>query len=472
MTTTTTTTLYQSIPPHTSTNPLPDPYWSNGLHFQCTGCGRCCLNEGEVWFDSNEFTDLVDILHLPIEDVLTIYTDEIRNDWVRLKSKNLTFTSPSGNKEVIEGCIFLSSDDQKSCTIYSQRPIQCRTYPYWPSLLSNQQQWIEESVVPDDLPGKHWSRTEGGCEGINHHDAPLVLPQVIHQQKHLYSLYSKSFPFLSHDEDRDRFVSKVDLNQRVRQATKEWIQTFVIGYQLCPFALPAYSNDHVRYRISTTSDQKQVIELLKQEVLYLLTHPKEEVETTLLVFPFLTPEFEDFYEFTLELEDIILPGILKQFSTFASSPVSTTTTSTTASMEDNHNSGVEEENSGGGNNSGNRNKLYRRYLKKKHQEQPKAPVTSSSTSGGYGNKKMDQVLQLACFHPGFVWGEDKESIPALDFEKKSPFPTINILRGEQIRAYANELQTAKIASRNKNALIDAGEEKLAEQFSDILRRIL
>eukprot|EP00981_Chlorochromonas_danica_P005795 scaffold1190_cov187-Ochromonas_danica.AAC.27 len=381
MTTTTTTTLYQSIPPHTSTNPLPDPYWSNGLHFQCTGCGRCCLNEGEVWFDSNEFTDLVDILHLPIEDVLTIYTDEIRNDWVRLKSKNLTFTSPSGNKEVIEGCIFLSSDDQKSCTIYSQRPIQCRTYPYWPSLLSNQQQWIEESVVPDDLPGKHWSRTEGGCEGINHHDAPLVLPQV----------------------------------------------------------------------------------------LYLLTHPKEEVETTLLVFPFLTPEFEDFYEFTLELEDIILPGILKQFSTFASSPVSTTTTSTTASMEDNHNSGVEEENSGGGNNSGNRNKLYRRYLKKKHQEQPKAPVTSSSTSGGYGNKKMDQ---LACFHPGFVWGEDKESIPALDFEKKSPFPTINILRGEQIRAYANELQTAKIASRNKNALIDAGEEKLAEQFSDILRRIL
>lgn len=41
-----------------------------------------------------------------------------------------------------ETCLFL--DEQKRCTIYSVRPEQCVTYPYWPEVVLRQRDWIRE----------------------------------------------------------------------------------------------------------------------------------------------------------------------------------------------------------------------------------------------------------------------------------------------------------------------------------------
>lgn len=70
---------------------------------------------------------------------------------------------------------------------------------------------------------------------------------------------------------------------------------------------------------------------------------------------------------------------------------------------------------------------------------------------------QEPEIQLAFFHPGFSWaphppecphkpqpiaegvnagGEDGE---ALNFEKRAPFPTINLLRARTVRTYANEV---------------------------------
>lgn len=126
-----------------------DPvHWDKGLKFSCTGCGKCCLNEGEVWFDVNEFTELVNSLHLPAEDVLDAYAEETMGNWVKVKSKHF----PIGGKQ-IEGCVFLSEADQRSCTIYEQRPLQCRSYPFWPELLKSKKRWKEEAVVPANVSG-------------------------------------------------------------------------------------------------------------------------------------------------------------------------------------------------------------------------------------------------------------------------------------------------------------------------------
>ena len=54
-------------------------------------------------------------------------------------------------------CIFLSNG--KSCDIYDIRPIQCRTYPYWPGVMKDKKSWQEESV---------------DCEGMNATGAPLT----------------------------------------------------------------------------------------------------------------------------------------------------------------------------------------------------------------------------------------------------------------------------------------------------------
>jgi Fe-S-cluster containining protein len=66
------------------------------------------------------------------------------------------------------GCVFLNPLGQ--CSIYDVRPVQCSTYPFWPSLLASREEWEDESVIPDDLELKenerYWTAELGGCEGI------------------------------------------------------------------------------------------------------------------------------------------------------------------------------------------------------------------------------------------------------------------------------------------------------------------
>lgn len=47
-------------------------------------------------------------------------------------------------------CIFL--DTEGKCGIYAVRPVQCRTYPFWPELVYSEAAWRREA---------------GRCEGIN-----------------------------------------------------------------------------------------------------------------------------------------------------------------------------------------------------------------------------------------------------------------------------------------------------------------
>jgi Fe-S-cluster containining protein len=47
-------------------------------------------------------------------------------------------------------CIFL--DAEGKCVIYAVRPVQCRTYPFWPELVNSEADWRREAHR---------------CEGIN-----------------------------------------------------------------------------------------------------------------------------------------------------------------------------------------------------------------------------------------------------------------------------------------------------------------
>jgi len=49
-------------------------------------------------------------------------------------------------------CIMLDKHDKKRCTVYEDRPTQCRTYPFWPAHVIGKAEWMAEA-----------SR----CEGIN-----------------------------------------------------------------------------------------------------------------------------------------------------------------------------------------------------------------------------------------------------------------------------------------------------------------
>lgn len=217
-----------------------DPFWSDGLRFSCTGCGRCCQTEGEVWLDANEFRSLVSSLGLPSEDVLDIYAEDVIAGWVKLKSKEAitaataAVANPIDQMGVLspttttgEQCVFLDGEG-KMCTIYTARPVQCRTYPYWPSIVDSEAAWANEGVSPsaDSLPvslnaisaepapmKRLWTVEDGGCEGVDHFESPLVSPITIHRNRQLYEAYHWSFPHSKVGDDKQKLLSQVDVMQ-------------------------------------------------------------------------------------------------------------------------------------------------------------------------------------------------------------------------------------------------------------------
>lgn len=123
-------------------------WYQNGLRFQCTGCGQCCTGSpGVVWISEEEIQKLAEFLHISVETVTKRY--------IRKLGDRLALVEQPPRQGQYD-CVFLKDN---RCSIYSVRPKQCKTFPWWKENLSSPQAWEEA--------GKQ-------CEGINHKDAPLV----------------------------------------------------------------------------------------------------------------------------------------------------------------------------------------------------------------------------------------------------------------------------------------------------------
>ena len=166
--------------------PFTLPWYENGLNFECTGCGKCCRVDGDVWLAPEEVCSIMAHLGNSNDDTSNNDNDDHDHD-ERNESSVTDFrkkyiraeVSPTNGDESQswmclkrkEGaCVFL--DQRGQCGIYAARPVQCRTYPFWPSLLTDSQAWEKESVLPDNTEiregtsDRHWSPEFGGCEGI------------------------------------------------------------------------------------------------------------------------------------------------------------------------------------------------------------------------------------------------------------------------------------------------------------------
>lgn len=200
----------QSNPLYSTTNIIncdtETVWWKDGLTFGCTGCGRCCQNEGEVWFDTDEFYELCQNLKMPFTEALDKYSESVIGGWIKMKSKDESDTA----------CVFLDTDG-KTCTVYESRPVQCKSYPYWPNLLVSRSTWDAEAVLPENQPGKHWTRENGGCEGFNNEiNGTLVSSTKIAQNYELYKKYTEQFPLTTRfpsPSDRNRLLVKLDVIQ-------------------------------------------------------------------------------------------------------------------------------------------------------------------------------------------------------------------------------------------------------------------
>ena len=128
------------------------PWYSSGLYFNCTGCGACCTGSGRVWLSEQEIVVMAQGLEMKVDSFVEEHIERIEGRWAIKENPQ------NGD------CHFLKDG---KCRVYQVRPRQCRTFPWWPSTLKNQQTWAEAKRV---------------CEGIEADEAPLVSFAEIKQQ--------------------------------------------------------------------------------------------------------------------------------------------------------------------------------------------------------------------------------------------------------------------------------------------------
>ena len=110
------------------------PWFRDGLKFRCTQCGNCCTGTpGYVWVNKEEIEALARRLSMSVED---FERDYVRKVGIR--------------KSLIEydngDCVFFDGQSRR-CTVYEDRPRQCRTWPFWESNVRTPEAWQQTCEV-------------------------------------------------------------------------------------------------------------------------------------------------------------------------------------------------------------------------------------------------------------------------------------------------------------------------------------
>ncbi len=103
-------------------------FYKKGLRFTCVQCGQCCLvSSGVVYINEEESQTLAKHLQLNLSQFYQQYTEIEASTGLRILQ-----SLPDG------ACIFYQNSH---CSVYPARPLQCRTYPFWPENLTSAYQW-------------------------------------------------------------------------------------------------------------------------------------------------------------------------------------------------------------------------------------------------------------------------------------------------------------------------------------------
>ncbi len=124
-------------------------FYDKGLKFECQGSGNCCTSRGEygyVYLTKEDRQNLAKALNMTTSGFTRKYCARHNGIW-HLKADNSQ-----------ADCLFLKN---KRCEVYKARPVQCRTWPFWPEVL-NAKSWSKEvaSFCPGVGKGRVWTAAE------------------------------------------------------------------------------------------------------------------------------------------------------------------------------------------------------------------------------------------------------------------------------------------------------------------------
>jgi uncharacterized protein len=121
-------------------------WYAEGLRFECCACGRCCGGEpGYIWATPEEIRQAAEVVGLDVLDFCTMYVAEYDRGFSLREMENGDCCMLRGGR----------------CTIYTARPLQCRTWPFWPTNLASPADWEEAGRrCPGIGQGRLWKLAE------------------------------------------------------------------------------------------------------------------------------------------------------------------------------------------------------------------------------------------------------------------------------------------------------------------------
>ena len=97
-----------------------------------------------------------------------------------------------------------------------------------------------------------------------------------------------------------------DTDRIAIEDTQAWLTRAVVGLNLCPFAKAVMAKGQVRYVVTELTEPEQVLKLLQSEMQTLVDADPDTLDTTLLIAPYLLPDFVDFNEFLFDCDAVLL----------------------------------------------------------------------------------------------------------------------------------------------------------------------
>ncbi|MFA5864989.1 MAG: YkgJ family cysteine cluster protein [Phycisphaerae bacterium] len=127
-----------------------EKWYAAGLHFECAQCGNCCSGvPGYVWVTDEEIHAMADFLKLSIKQFSEKYLRRVHHKISLIELPDYD-------------CVFLQRTAQGvQCRIYSVRPQQCRTWPFWKMNLTGSSSFLNNTQrCPGINRGQHFTLEE------------------------------------------------------------------------------------------------------------------------------------------------------------------------------------------------------------------------------------------------------------------------------------------------------------------------
>jgi Fe-S-cluster containining protein len=95
------------------------------FRFECQpDCTNCCTQDGDVFLNPEDVTRIARHLNVSESEFGARYCES---------DGDLRLTIPDGNQ-----CHFLAGG---GCSIHEVKPLQCRTFPFWPEFVKAKRTW-------------------------------------------------------------------------------------------------------------------------------------------------------------------------------------------------------------------------------------------------------------------------------------------------------------------------------------------